>query len=124
MVVDTYPGPDMTEGSRRIAGCIARGPWVQDGRPRFDPAIAAAFARDLEAGAPRRMNLWSHWDALQCPTLLVRAGASNVLPEPVASEMQARLPRTQVVALDGATHGVLRYSAPPLIEAMTVFLGE
>lgn len=123
VVVDTYPGPEMTEGSRRIAGFIAQGPPLEDGRPRFDPAISAAFRRDLAAGQPQRVNLWPHWDALECPTLLVRAGASRVLPEPVAIEMQARLPQTHVVTLEGATHGVLRYSAPPLIEAMTAFLG-
>jgi pimeloyl-ACP methyl ester carboxylesterase len=121
VVVDTYPGPEMTEGSRRIAGFIARGPQLADGRPRFDPAIAEAFRRDLQAGEPRRMDLWPHWDALDCPTLLVRAGASNVLPEPVAFEMQSRLAHARVVTLEGATHGVLRYYAPPLIEAMRGF---
>jgi pimeloyl-ACP methyl ester carboxylesterase len=120
--VDTYPGPQMTEGSRRIAGFIAQGPWLKDGRPRFDPAISAAFARDLEAGDPRRLDLWPHWDALECPTLLVRATESRVLPEAVALEMRARLPHTRLVALEGATHGVLRHSAQPLAEAMRTFL--
>jgi non-heme chloroperoxidase len=126
VVVDTYPGPEMTEGSRRIAGFIAQGPWLKDGRPRFDPAISAAFARDLdlEAGDPRRLDLWPHWDALECPTLLVRASASNVLPEAVALEMRSRLPHTRLVALEGATHGVLRHSAPPLAEAMAAFLDD
>jgi pimeloyl-ACP methyl ester carboxylesterase len=122
VVVDTYPGPQMTEGSRRIAGFIAQGPWLKDGRPRFDPAISAAFARDLEAGEPRRLDLWPHWDALECPTLLVRATESRVLPESVALEMQSRLPHTQLVTLEGATHGVLRHSAQALTEAMATFL--
>ncbi len=128
VVVDTYPGPEMSEGSRRIADFIANGPWTRegdrDGRPRFDPAISEAFRRDLADGEPRRMNLWPHWDALECPTLLVRAGASRVLPEAVAAEMQSRLPSAHVVTLEGATHGVLRYATEPLVEAMRAFLEE
>ncbi len=129
VVVDTYPGPEMTEGSRRIAGFIAQGAWTREpgergGRPRFDPAISEAFRRDLASGAPQRMNLWPHWDAIECPTLLVRAGASNVLPEDVAFEMQARRPMTTTVTLEGATHGVLRYAAEPLADAMRAFIEE
>lgn len=68
------------------------------------------------------MDLWPHWDALECPVLLVRAGASWVLPEAVASEMQARLPNATVLTLDGASHGVLRCSTRPLADAMRRFL--
>lgn len=124
VVIDTYPGPEMTEGSRRIAGFIASGPGEREGRPRFDPAISEAFRRDLAGGEPRRMNLWPHWDALERPTLLVRAGASRVLPESVALEMASRQARARVVTLEGANHGVLRYSTAPLVTAMNAFLHE
>ncbi len=124
VVVDAYPGPEMTEGSRRVAGWIAEGPRERDGRPTFDPAIGAAFRRDLEAGTARRMDLWPHWDALECPTLLVRAGASRVLPELVALEMQARASSARTVTLAGATHGVLRYHAAALVAELAAFLDE
>ncbi|MCC6236300.1 MAG: alpha/beta hydrolase [Dehalococcoidia bacterium] len=122
VVVDAYPGPEMTEGSRRIAGFIARGPWLHEGKPRFDPAISAAFARDLEAGEPRRMDLWPHWDALDCPTLLVRGELSRVLPASTALEMQARLPAATTRTIEGATHNLIFGHAEPVAAALGTFL--
>lgn len=121
VIVDTYPGPEMTEGSRQIAHWLAGGPSQREGRPAFDPAISEAFRRDLAGGA-RRMDLWPHWDALECPVLLVRAGASRVLPQEVALEMVARQPRAHLVTIEGATHGLLRYAAGPLASAIREFL--
>ncbi|MBN9492292.1 alpha/beta fold hydrolase [bacterium] len=44
VVVDAYPAPEMTAGSREIARAMARyadgPPLLPGGRPRFDPAIA------------------------------------------------------------------------------------
>ncbi len=122
VVVDAYPGPEMTAGSRRIAGFIARGPWLHDGRPRFDPAISAAFARDLEGGAPRRMDLWPHWDALECRTLLVRGELSLVLPPATADQMLARLPAASAVTVAGASHDLLRARTADLAGLISTFL--
>lgn len=124
VVVDAYPGPEMTEGSRRIAQFIARGPWLDAGRPRFDPAISAAFARDLEGGAPRRMDLWPHWDALECPTLVVRGEQSRVLPEPTARAMEARQPRARTATIEGATHNLLFEHPDPLGAEVRAFLRD
>ncbi len=122
VVLDAYPGPEMTEGSQRISAFVARGPWLRAGKPRFDPAISAAFARDLEGGQPRRMDLWPHWDALECPTLLVRGELSRVLPEATAAEMLARLPGARGVTVAGAAHDLLRGHHAALAESMSEFL--
>ena len=122
VVLDAYPGPEMTEGSRRIATHIAAGPWLHEGRPRFDPAISAAFARDLEVGEPRRIDLWPHWDALECPTLLVRGELSRVLPEATAAQMLSRLPTANEVAIPGARHDLLRAQASEVADSLRAFL--
>ncbi|MBI2760842.1 MAG: alpha/beta hydrolase, partial [Chloroflexi bacterium] len=114
VVVDAYPAPEMTEGSRKIAEQVASfsslrtGAWPADGttRPPFDPAIADAFARDLLAGELRRLDLWPMWDALGCPTLLVRGENSDVLPVALAAEMLQRQPRARMVTVPGVGHRV------------------
>jgi esterase len=114
VVVDAYPAPEMTEGSRRIAEQVASfsslrpptRPVHISGRPPFDPAIADAFARDLLAGDPRRLDLWPLWDALQCPTLLVRGEHSDVLPATLATEMLGRQPCARMVVMPGVGHRV------------------
>jgi len=104
IVVDAYPAPEMTPGSRGIARAIAglrRSRW----RPRIDPAIAEAFRRDLAAGATR-LDLWPFWEALDLPTLLIRGEASTVLPLVLANEMLHRQPRASLAEVPGAGHGI------------------
>jgi pimeloyl-ACP methyl ester carboxylesterase len=105
VVVDAYPAPEMTQGSHGIARAIA-GLRPSRWRPRIDPAIPEAFRRDLEAGVTARLDLWPFWEALDCPTLLVRGEASTVLPAPLAAEMTARQPRASLVEVEGAGHGI------------------
>ncbi|MFN8639645.1 MAG: alpha/beta hydrolase [Dehalococcoidia bacterium] len=123
VIVDTYPAPEMTAGSQQIAYWLADGPPTRAGRPAFDPAISEAFRRDL-AGGVGRMDLWPHWDALECPVLLVRGGGSRVLPPELALEMIARQPLARLVTIEGATHGLLRHAPDSLAAAMCAFLEE
>jgi pimeloyl-ACP methyl ester carboxylesterase len=92
VVIDAYPAPRMTAGSRRIAEIIARtwGGEAWPDRPPFDPAIARRMAEDLAAGSDGRLDLWTMWEAASCPALLVRGEYSDVLPDDLAVEMRAR----------------------------------
>ena len=105
IVVDAYPAPEMTLGSRGIARAIA-GLRASRWRPRIDPAIAEAFRRDLDAGVTARLDLWPFWEALDRPTLLVRGEDSTVLPAALAAEMSARQPRARLAEVAGAGHGI------------------
>ena len=119
VVVDSYPAPDMTPGSRRIAevvaalyGAVADAHSLADRgrrserRPSFDPAIARKIAEELEAGDARRLDLWLMWETLRCPVLLVRGEHSDVLPAPLAAEMLARQPRARLAIVRGAAHQI------------------
>lgn len=130
VVVDAYPDPEMTPGSRHIAEALAdlyrrsatHGGGM-DGRARFDPAIARRIAEDLDGGEARRLDLWSLWEAICCPTLLVRGGASDVLPAPLAAEMIARQPRARLVTIAGAPHQI-PFTHPRALSALIAGFAE
>lgn len=119
VVVDAYPAPEMTPGSRRIAESVAGAfagtagtatPPARNGTtatPRgFDPAIARAVAAELATGEARRLDLWPLWEAVRCPTLVARGALSDVLPAPLAGEMLARQSRARLVTFAGTDHRI------------------
>lgn len=77
-----------------------------DGRWGFvyDPGIAVPFR---EAAAPP--DLWPLWDAVACPTLLLRGAQSDLLSSATAQAMAQRGPRPRLVEFPGVGH------APTLI---------
>ena len=72
-----------------------------DGRwgPGYDPAIAVPFR-----AAPAPPNLWPLWDAIRCPTLLLRGAQSDLLSAATAAEMSARGPKPALVEFPGVGH--------------------
>jgi pimeloyl-ACP methyl ester carboxylesterase len=85
--------------------------WVrknEDGswRPHYDPRIVEPFPvgdKDLE--------VWPIYDAVRCPTLLIRGEHSDVVSRPSAAEMTRRGPKAKVVEIRGVGH------APTLLHA-------
>lgn len=79
--------------------------------PRSDPAIAVPFkALTSEAAAAGEAALWQAYDAVRCPTLLLRGAQSDLLSRDTAREMTERGPRAQLVELAGVGH------APTLVQ--------
>lgn len=66
----------------------------------YDPEIAAPFRKSAVAD----VDLWKYWDAITCPTLLLRGAESDLLLAKTASEMQTRGPRPQMVEFAGVGH--------------------
>ncbi len=66
----------------------------------YDPAIGLPL-RNTELGD---VDLWPVWDAVSCPTLLLRGAESDVLLAETAAEMQSRGPAASVVELPGIGH--------------------
>lgn len=66
----------------------------------YDPAIALPFqkaqARDIE--------LWNYYDAIRCPTLLLRGALSDLLQKDIAVQMTQRGPQPELVEFDGIGH--------------------
>jgi len=72
----------------------------------YDPAIAVPFRA---ASAP--VDLWPQWDAIGCPTLVLRGEHSDLLSSATAKAMASRGPCAQVVEVPGVGH------APMLLDA-------
>jgi len=118
VVVDAYPAPELSPGSRRIAELLAA--WYEDGMTLFpggcDPAIARRLRDDLLAGDARRLDLWPLWEALTVPALIVRGECSDVLTAEMAREMLARQPRARLATLPGVGHQIPLLRARALAE--------
>lgn len=71
----------------------------------YDPKIATAFGAVKED-----ISVWPMYEAITCPTLLLRGVKSDVLTKDVAHEMTQRGPKAQLVTFDNCGH------APALIE--------
>jgi pimeloyl-ACP methyl ester carboxylesterase len=65
----------------------------------YDPAIAAPFK-----AAPVPPDLWSLWDRIRCPTLVLRGMLSDLLSAETAAQMASRGPRPCVVEFPDVGH--------------------
>jgi pimeloyl-ACP methyl ester carboxylesterase len=107
-------GPLTDAQWRRISETAARrlpdGTWTF----RYDPAIAVPF-RELPDRPP---DLWPVWDAIRCPTLLLRGANSDLLSRATAEEMTRRGPRARLVEFPQVGH------APMLMDSRQIDVVE
>ena len=79
-------------------------------RLHYDPAIALPFQTATpESAAAFEASLWAAYDAVTCPTLLLRGADSDLLTPAHAQAMTERGPRPQLHTFAGVGH------APTLI---------
>ena len=71
----------------------------------YDPGIAVPFR--ASAAPP---DLWAQWDAIRCPTLVLRGMESDLLSAATAGEMAIRGPRPAVVEFAGVGHAPMLLS--------------
>jgi len=102
----------------------------EDGRWyfRFDPAIGQWSAQsdpELPIGPEflRGIDLWSVWNAVECPVLVLRGAQSDVLLPGTVEEMRRRKPATQAVEFEGVGHAPALFDAKQ-IEAVRSFLRQ
>jgi pimeloyl-ACP methyl ester carboxylesterase len=87
--------------------------WVRKGedgrwRPHYDTRIAEVY----RATMPKEdLQLWPLYDAVRCPTLLIRGEHSDVVSVQTAAEMARRGPKAKVAQIPGVGH------APTLLHA-------
>ncbi len=76
----------------------------------YDPGIIGSTRRSSNAGVEfghriwSGVDLWPVWDAVRCPTLVLRGSESEVLAKTTAEQMQKRGPRARVVEFAGIGH--------------------
>lgn len=71
----------------------------------YDPGIAVPFRA---AAAPP--DLWELWDAIRCPTLVLRGAQSDLLSAATAAQMAARGPQPAVIEFAGVGHAPMLLS--------------
>ncbi len=77
------------------------GQWVR----HYDLGLAAPFkALTPEKVARDEAQLWAAYDAIRCPTLLVRGELSDLLSRATAEEMTRRGPKPRLVEIAGVGH--------------------
>jgi pimeloyl-ACP methyl ester carboxylesterase len=103
-------------------GELAPGQWrhlaehslvaLPDGRfeLHYDPGIGEAFM----PGRVYNVSLWTYWDAISGPVLVLRGADSDLLPARTAAEMVERRPGTTLVEFSGCGH------APALLDESQV----
>jgi pimeloyl-ACP methyl ester carboxylesterase len=76
----------------------------------YDPGIATPFRTAQDQSA----LLWALWDAITCPTLLLRGAQSDLLAPATAREMAARGPKPALIEFPGVGH------APMMLDASQI----
>jgi pimeloyl-ACP methyl ester carboxylesterase len=95
---------------------------------RFDPAIGEWNAQsdpELPIGPEflRGLDLWTAWNAVDCPVLVLRGAESDVLTAATVEEMRRRKPATQSVEFEGVGHAPALFDATQ-IDAVRSFLKQ
>ena len=74
-------------------------------RMHYDPAMAAPFkVATPETAAAGEVALWRAYDAITCPTLLLRGADSDLLTADTAQAMTVRGPQARLHQFDGVGH--------------------
>lgn len=105
-------GPHTDEEWRKLAGDVLRqdkdGRWIR----HYDLRLAGPFKAFTPENAQQAEKFWwAAYDAIACPTLLVRGAESDLLTRETAQAMTARGPKARLVELPGVGH------APTLMHA-------
>ena len=83
----------------------------QDGNGKwgmsYDPGIAVPF----EQAAASDVDLSRYWDAITCPTLLLRGEQSDILPREIALQMTQRGPGPKLVEFPRIGHAPMLMTA-------------
>ena len=117
-------GPHSDAEWAKLAGDVLRqapdGQWVR----HYDLALAEPFkAITAERAALDQAALWRAFDAIRCPTLLVRGALSDLLSHETAQEMTRRGPQPKLVEIPGVGHAPTFVHADQIAIAREFLLG-
>jgi pimeloyl-ACP methyl ester carboxylesterase len=96
------------------------GQWVR----HYDMGLAQPFTTATPATAKAdQAALWAAYDAITCPTLLVRGADSDLLSHATALEMTGRGPRAQLVEIPNVGHAPTFMHDDQIAIARTFLIG-
>jgi len=70
-------------------------------RLHYDPKLAEPFRANMPE---KDLELWDLWDAIGCPTLVLRGAQSDLLTRDTCGQMAGRGPKAKVVEIAGVGH--------------------
>ena len=70
-------------------------------RLHYDPKLAEPFRANIPE---KDLELWPLWDAIRCPTLVLRGAQSDLLTRETCDKMAGRGPKAKVVEIAGVGH--------------------
>jgi pimeloyl-ACP methyl ester carboxylesterase len=94
---------------------------------RYDPGIGRGLHGHVDPEFPlgpdilRGIDLWSVWNGVECPVLVLRGAESDVLQAATVEEMKRRKPEIEVAEFPGVGHAPALMSADQ-IETVRRFL--
>jgi pimeloyl-ACP methyl ester carboxylesterase len=118
-------GPHSEQEWSKLAADVLRqdkdGQWIR----HYDPGLAVP----IKAATPESMKdaetrLWAAYDAIRCPTLLVRGAQSDLLVREAAEAMTTRGPRAQLVEFAGVGHAPTFVHADQIAVARSFLLAQ
>ncbi|MFC0250552.1 alpha/beta fold hydrolase [Massilia consociata] len=118
-------GPHTDEQWHKLASDVLRrdadGQWVR----HYDLGLAQPFrAITADKAAHDEAGLWAAWDAIRCPTLLVRGELSDLLSRETAREMCMRGPKPRLVEIAGVGHAPTFVQPDQIAIAREFLVGE
>jgi pimeloyl-ACP methyl ester carboxylesterase len=87
----------------------------------YDPGIAEPFRQDMGSG--KDVELWPLYDAVNCPTLLLRGAQSDLLTTATAKQMSERGPRARVAEIPNVGHAPMLMAADQIAVVREFLLG-
>ncbi len=102
-------GPVVAKAAlERIGSYVGRAPVFQtfEEAEKYIRTVCAPFGPHSDA-----QELWHHYDAIRCPTLVLRGANSDLLSKKTTQEMTSRGPKARVVEIPEVGH------APTLMHA-------
>ena len=110
-VISASFGPRTPEQWARLSEPMFRPDGAGRFKLHYDPALAIPFkAVTPQIAAAGEAQLWAAYDAIKCPTLLLRGAQSDLLSPETAKAMTERGPHAGLVQFEGVGH------APMLIQ--------
>ncbi|MCX7174122.1 MAG: alpha/beta hydrolase [Proteobacteria bacterium] len=71
---------------------------------RYDPGIAEPASKILEQTQGKDMEMWPLYEAVRCPTLVLRGAQSDLLTPETVAQMASRGPKARTAEIPGVGH--------------------
>lgn len=98
-------GPHTESQWHKLAADVLRQDAQGQWRLHYDPGLAIPFkSASTETTQAAQQALWAAYDAIDCPTLLIRGAESDLLSRDTAKAMTLRGPKAALIELPGIGH--------------------